>query len=331
MEHAIAAAIAAGQKVKGQTGPNPPVGCVLLNAAGDIIATGSTAPVGGAHAEVAALQVAGARARGATAVVTLEPCNHTGRTGPCSHALVDAGVSKVVYLTSDPNPVAAGGAQYLREHGVEVELRATPVDALVPWLHAVQTKRPFVTLKIAQTLDGFSAAVDGTSKWITGTQARRYVHADRITRDAIIIGTGTAIADNPSLTARTDQGDLIPGAQPTRVVIGTRDVSQHAHNLSELGYQQFPGMELALASLFEAGCYDVLVEGGAHLVGSFLQAGLADALAVYIAPKLLGGGQEVAQMQPVPTISYAHEFNLTGIKQLGEDVLINYRKQNLRV
>lgn len=326
MEHAVAAAIAAGEKAAGQTSPNPPVGCVLVHDSGQIIASGSTEPPGGAHAEVSALLQAGENARGATAVVTLEPCNHTGRTGPCSHALLHAGVRKVIYLNSDPNKTASGGAQYLREHGVEVEYRPTYVAALQPWLHAVRYKRPFVTLKMAQTLDGFSAAVDGTSQWITGESARRYVHQDRIRRDAIIVGTGTAIADNPSLTARQDNGILLPGKQPTRVVIGSRNVEHVASNLVQRGFEQYAGINQALETLYDAGSYDVLVEGGPRLAGSFLRAGLVDALSVYLAPKLLGGGRKIAEMQPVATLSKAYEFSLVSTRTFDQDVLLEYQR-----
>lgn len=220
-----AAALRAGDAVRGTTSPNPPVGCALFSPDGALIATGGTSPAGGAHAEINALRAAGDRARGATAVVTLEPCNHTGRTGPCSQALVDAHITRLVYLTKDPNPQAAGGADYLERHGVEVIYALQRVDALQPWLTSVARGRPSVTLKYAASLDGLTAAPDGTSKWITGEDARRHVHADRAVRDAIVVGTGTAIADNPSLTARRGDGTLME-TQPRRVVVGTRAVPE---------------------------------------------------------------------------------------------------------
>ena len=167
-----AAALRAGDAVRGTTSPNPPVGCALFSPDGALIATGGTSPAGGAHAEINALRAAGDRARGATAVVTLEPCNHTGRTGPCSQALVDAHITRLVYLTKDPNPQAAGGADYLERHGVEVIYALQRVDALQPWLTSVARGRPSVTLKYAASLDGLTAAPDGTSKWITGDEAR---------------------------------------------------------------------------------------------------------------------------------------------------------------
>jgi len=232
---ALAAALSSGAEVRGRTSPNPPVGAAILDRNGELVGRGATQPAGGPHAEVMALREAGERARGGTAVVTLEPCNHTGRTGPCSQALVDAGVDTVYYCQPDPNPVATGGATFLRENGVNAECLDHEVEALVPWLTAVRRNRPSVTLKFAQTLDGFTAALDGSSQWITGPEARRHVHGDRSRRDAIIIGTGTAIADNPSLTAR--DGDRELPVQPRRVVIGGRSLTGHAGNLHRLGFE----------------------------------------------------------------------------------------------
>ena len=207
---ALAAAHKAGDTVRGSTSPNPPVGAVLVTATGEICGIGATEPPGERHAEIVAVEHAGAAARGAHAVVTLEPCNHFGRTGPCAQALIDAGVASVHYVHADPNAIAAGGAEKLRAAGIPVfHLGAAGPDEgeihndeLRPWLHATAMGRVHVTLKFAQSVDGFSAAIDGSSQWITGTAARERVHLDRSKRDAIIIGTGTALADNPSLTAR---------------------------------------------------------------------------------------------------------------------------------
>ena len=287
---AIAAAIEAGESVRGTTSPNPPVGCALIDASGELIATGATSPAGGPHAEINALRDAGERARGATAVVTLEPCNHTGRTGPCSQALVEAGIARVVYFTADPNDAAAGGAEYLRSHGVEVDFQPVRIAALQPWLRSVRHNRPSVTLKFASTLDGFTAATDGTSKWITGDEARELAHEDRAKLDAIIVGTGTAIADDPSLTARFPDGTL-RGHQPRRVVVGTREVPEG--NLTRLGFEQYATPEEALEALWATGARDVLVEGGATLAASFLELDLVDAVQAYIAPALLGADELV--------------------------------------
>ncbi|WP_437177614.1 bifunctional diaminohydroxyphosphoribosylaminopyrimidine deaminase/5-amino-6-(5-phosphoribosylamino)uracil reductase RibD [Corynebacterium stercoris] len=323
---AASAAILAGESVRGRTSPNPPVGCALVDASGELIATGATEPAGGAHAEAVALREAGERARGATAVVTLEPCNHTGRTGPCSHALVEAGVGEVVYLTADPNPLAAGGADFLREHGVAVQHMPIRVGALQPWLHAVRRGRPCVTWKFAATLDGFTAAADGTSQWITGAESRELVHEDRATRDAIIVGTGTALADDPSLTARHPDGSLY-AHQPRRVVVGSRAVPTGT-NLDRLGYEQYATPEEALAALWESGARDVLLEGGAGLAQSFLSAGLVDMVQAYLAPALLGAGRGVLGGPVAATLAEAHRFTRTLVRPVGDDVLIELERSD---
>lgn len=320
---AISAAIEAGESVRGTTSPNPPVGCALVDASGALIATGATSPAGGPHAEVNALREAGERARGATAVVTLEPCNHTGRTGPCSQALVEAGITRVVYLTADPNDAAAGGAEYLRAHGVEVDFQPVRVAALQPWLRSVRHNRPSVTLKFASTLDGFTAATDGTSKWITGDTARELVHEDRAKLDAIIVGTGTAIADDPSLTARFPDGTL-RGHQPRRVVIGSREIPEG--NLTRLGFEQYATPQEALTALWNTGARDVLVEGGATLAASFLELDLVDAVQAYIAPALLGAGRGVLDRSIAGTIADARRFRTTFVRPVGNDVFIEMER-----
>ena len=318
----VDAAVSAGDAVRGTTSPNPPVGCALVDDHGTVVATGATSPAGGPHAEINALRSAGERARGAMAVVTLEPCNHTGRTGPCSHALVRAGIARVVYLTADPFQPAAGGADYLRDHGVEVEYRPMRVAALQPWLRSVANGRPSVTLKFAATLDGFTAAVDGTSQWITGADARALVHHDRAIRDAIVVGTGTAIADNPSLTARRLDGTLY-ASQPRRVVVGKRDVPEG--NLTRLGFEQYVSPEEALAALWDAGARDVLIEGGATLAAGFVELGVVDAVP-YVAPALLGQGRGVLDRAVAQTIAEAKRFHTTSVRQIGDDVLIEMEK-----
>ena len=319
----FSAAIETGESVRGATSPNPPVGCALISASGELIATGATSPAGGPHAEVNALREAGERAQGATAVVTLEPCNHTGRTGPCSEALVEAGIRRVVYFTADPNEAAAGGADYLRAHGVEVNFQPVRVAALQPWLRSVRLGRPSVTLKFASTLDGFTAAADGTSKWITGEDARELVHADRAKLDAIIVGTGTAIADNPSLTARFPGGTLREH-QPRRVVVGSREVPEG--NLTRLGFEQYATPAEALEALWETGARDVLVEGGAALAASFLELDLVDAVHAYIAPALLGAGRGVLDHAIAGTIADARRFRTTLVRPVGNDVFIEMER-----
>lgn len=323
---ALEAAITAGESVRGTTSPNPPVGAAILDRQGNLVGTGGTAPAGGPHAEIVALHEAGDRAEGGTAVVTLEPCNHTGRTGPCSEALVAAGIEFVYYCHPDPDPKAGGGADHLRRQGVGVEQISRDVETLRPWLTAVRRNRPHVTLKFAQTLDGFTAALDGTSRWITGDEARRHVHLDRTKRDAVIIGTGTAIADNPSLTAR-DGEDHLP-TQPRRVVIGGRSLTGHARNLHHLGFEQYRGIPEALWQLWDSGARDVLVEGGAHLASGFIESGTVDAIQAYIAPTLLGQGRSVLTEAVGLTLADAAQFNLRNVTRLGNDVLLELTRKD---
>ncbi|WP_275433131.1 bifunctional diaminohydroxyphosphoribosylaminopyrimidine deaminase/5-amino-6-(5-phosphoribosylamino)uracil reductase RibD [Corynebacterium imitans] len=325
VEAGIAAAISAGESVRGTTSPNPPVGCAIIDASGHLIAVGATSPAGGAHAEVNALAAAGDRAQGATAIVTLEPCAHTGRTGPCTHALIQAGVAQVIYLTKDPNPEAAGGAEVLRRAGVQVAYEPREVVALGAWWASISMQRPAVTWKYAATLDGFTAAADGTSKWITGEAARAHVHLDRARRDAIIVGTGTALADDPQLTARRLDGELYP-TQPERVVVGAREITG---NLARLGFTQYPDPATALAALWERGARDVLVEGGASLALSFVNAGLVDRIQAYVAPALLGAGRGVLHGPLATTISEAQRYRIERVTQLGEDVLVEMARKDL--
>ncbi|WP_432975449.1 bifunctional diaminohydroxyphosphoribosylaminopyrimidine deaminase/5-amino-6-(5-phosphoribosylamino)uracil reductase RibD [Dactylosporangium sp. CA-233914] len=218
-------AIALARLSLGETSPNPNVGCVIVSPGGEVVGEGRTAPAGGPHAEVRAIAAAGERARGATAYVTLEPCDHTGRTGPCSRALVAAGVARVVVGVADPNPLAAGGAETLRSAGVVVDmgsvLHELAHDAMEGWLTAVSRGTPYVIWKFAATLDGRSAAADGTSKWITSPDARADVHRLRAGVDAIIAGIGTVLADDPQLTVRSPEGEPAP-RQPLRVVVAGR-------------------------------------------------------------------------------------------------------------
>lgn len=329
IDKALRTAMSAGWEVRGTTSPNPPVGAVIVSTAGEIVGTGATQPAGGAHAEVQALAEAVGRTDGATAVVTLEPCRHTGRTGPCTQALIEAGIQEVYYLHSDPNPEAGGGAEALREAGVNVTQLSAPEgtpDALIPWLKSVQLGRPHVTLKFAQTIDGFTAAADGTSQWITGEMARQYVHEDRAHRDAIIIGTGTALTDNPSLTARFPDGSQREH-QPRRVVIGRRrlaDVGENASNLNRLGFEQYAKIDEALQELYASGARDVLVEGGAGLASGFMNAGLVDWVQVYQAPLLLGEGISVLAHPLTNTLKGAARFSRGQVVALGDDLLINY-------
>lgn len=309
------------------TGGNPQVGCVLLDAQGVTVAEGWHRGAGTPHAEVDALSKL-ASAAGLTAVVTLEPCNHTGRTGPCSEALIAAGVGRVVYSVADPSPTAGGGAERLRQAGVEVigGVGATETtEFLHAWLTATRLGRPYVTVKWASSLDGRAAADDGTSQWITGTTSRQRVHEQRAQSDAIIVGTGTVLADDPTLTARGDGGELLPH-QPLPVVIGERAIPEHA-KLRERPFLHADSrdLEAVLAQLYARGIRRAYLEGGPTLASAFIAAGLVDEYAIYLAPRLLGGPRLALGDIGVGTIGDARNLHITGIENLGEDLLVTAR------
>lgn len=308
---------------------NPRVGCVILDRDGTIIAEGWHRGKGTAHAEVMALSaLAGTeRARGATAVVTLEPCNHTGATGPCSAALIDAGIARVVYSASDPGNSSAGGATRLRAAGVDVVggLERERTEAFLrPWLTAVRRGRPFVTAKWASSLDGRAAAADGTSQWITGPSAREDVHRRRSEHGAIVVGTGTVLADDPSLTARDGNNGLYR-EQPLPVVIGSRAIPEGSRVLSHpAGSLAYPTNDLdsVLADLYHRGIREVFIEGGPTLTSAFVAAGLVDEFLVYLAPTLLGGGRLSITDVGVGTIGEQIRLETVSVELLGDDILV---------
>ncbi len=310
------------------TGPNPRVGCVVLAADGEVLAEGWHRGAGTAHAEVDALsRLPGGGARGATAVVTLEPCNHTGRTGPCALALIEAGISRVVYAVSDPGHESSGGADRLRAHGIDVlsGLLETEVSAFLDdWLTAARLGRPFVTLKWASSLDGRAAADDGTSRWITGPEARQDVHRRRAAADAIIVGTGTALSDDPALTARDAAGALLPG-QPLPVVIGGRaipaDALLRSHPRAPLFFATHD-LSAVLADLHGRGIRHAFIEGGPTLASAFVAAGLVDEYLVYLAPTLLGGGRLALGAIGVTGIDGQRRLTIEHCDRLGEDLLL---------
>jgi diaminohydroxyphosphoribosylaminopyrimidine deaminase/5-amino-6-(5-phosphoribosylamino)uracil reductase len=312
----------------GPRGINPQVGAVLLAPDGRMLAEGWHRGAGTPHAEVDALsKVSPHDVRGATAVVTLEPCNHTGRTGPCSEALVAAGIARVVYAVSDPGAHSSGGAARLRAAGVDVEpdlLADEAEELLESWLAAQRLGRPHVTVKWAQSLDGRAAASDGTSQWITGPEARADVHRRRACADAIVAGIGTVLADDPALTARNADGSLLAD-QPAPVVLGAREVPEAAAlRRHPRPFLQFRGDDLSavLADLGARGVQRVFVEGGPAVAASFVRAGLADELLVYIAPVLLGGDMLALRDIGVRTIDDARRLTVTRLEPLGDDLLI---------
>ncbi|GGG09370.1 bifunctional diaminohydroxyphosphoribosylaminopyrimidine deaminase/5-amino-6-(5-phosphoribosylamino)uracil reductase [Rhodococcoides trifolii] len=324
---AMRLAAEASENARGSSTPNPPVGAVILNAVGDVVGVGHTSPAGGPHAEVNALRAAGEFARGGTAVVTLEPCNHTGRTGPCTRALIEAGVASVVFALADPNPVASGGAETLTAAGVHVtdglDADAVAAGPLRAWLHRQRSGRPHVTWKYASSLDGRIAAADGTSRWITGPEARAHVHSERAKVDAVIVGTGTVLADDPWLTARLPDGSLAP-RQPVRVVVGEREIPPAARILdgsAETRLVRSHDPHAVLAALSDLG--DVVLEGGPTVVGAFLSADLVDRVTAYIAPVILGSGPAVSAEAGVGTIADALRFRRESVRTFGPDTLIS--------
>jgi diaminohydroxyphosphoribosylaminopyrimidine deaminase / 5-amino-6-(5-phosphoribosylamino)uracil reductase len=318
----------------GPVGVNPRVGCVILDADGELAGEGRHEGAGTAHAEVVALARAGTRARGGTAVVTLEPCNHTGRTGPCSQALLDAGVVRVVYGREDDVAPAAGGAAHLAAAGVETTLVADDdlrlrCDALVTdWALARRLGRPVVTWKLASTLDGRVAAADGTSRWITSAAARADVHRLRAEHDTVLVGTGTALVDDPALTVRMADG--VPTArQPLRAVMGRRALPAGSRLARALENPLTAGSVLlldtrepkdALQQLWDAGRRHVLLEGGPTLAAAFWRAGLVDRLITYVAPVLLGAGAAAVADLGIATIADAARLRLDDVTQVGTDV-----------
>lgn len=324
---AMRLAVEHAEKVKGATYPNPPVGAVILDRAGRVVGVGGTEPAGHAHAEVVALRRAGGLAAGGTAVVTLEPCNHHGKTPPCVDALLAAGVAQVVYAVADPNPAAAGGAARLAAAGVRVlgglHAELVRTGTLREWLHKQRTGLPHVTWKYATSIDGRSAAADGSSQWITSEAARTDLHRRRAAADAIVVGTGTVLIDNPTLTARHPDGTLAD-RQPLRVVVGRRDLSADANVLNDdsrtmLIRTHDPAEVLgALADRT-----DVLLEGGPTLAGAFLRAGVIDRILAYVAPILLGGPITAVDDVGVANIARALRWRFDGVQRVGPDLLLS--------
>lgn len=312
----------------GPRGLNPQVGAVLLSPAGEVLAEGYHRGAGTPHAEVDALsQLTPGAARGATAVVTLEPCNHTGRTGPCAVALLEAGVERVVYALDDPTDAATGGADRLRGGGVDVEAgleRDAAADLVHDWVHLQRTGRPVVTVKWAQSLDGRAAADDGSSQWITGPAARRDVHERRAAADAILAGTGTVRADDPALTARADDGSLLPD-QPVPVIVGESpiapDAAVHRHPREPLFFAT-RDLAAVLDDLGSRGIQRIFVEGGPTLESALVRDGLADEVLVYVAPVLLGGSRLALGDVGVPTIDAARRLEVASIDVLGDDIRV---------
>lgn len=320
---AMSRALELAQSPEVPLGPNPRVGCVLLDSSGETVAEGYHRGAGTPHAEADALDRAGESARGTTAVVTLEPCSHTGRTGPCTQALIDAGVVRVVFAQADPNPAASGGAQVLSTGGVETEggLLADEARAVNRvWSFAVEQRRPFVTWKLATTLDGRSAAADGTSRWITTEPARDDVHRLRSQCDVILAGTGTVLADDPELTARDTNGEQV-GHQPLRVVMGLSELSaglRVLNDAAETVVLRTHDPAEALDALYQRDRQHVLLEGGPTLAAAFLRARLVDEIVAYVAPALLGSGTSAVADLGITTLDDIVRLDVHDVTTVGE-------------
>ncbi|MBY0441611.1 MAG: bifunctional diaminohydroxyphosphoribosylaminopyrimidine deaminase/5-amino-6-(5-phosphoribosylamino)uracil reductase RibD [Mycobacteriaceae bacterium] len=327
LDEAMHLAVQHADHVKGTTYPNPPVGAVILDPHGRVVGVGSTEPAGGAHAEVMALRRAGRLAVGGIAVVTLEPCNHYGKTPPCVNALLEARVASVVYAVSDPNAIAGGGGVRLAAAGVQVRsgVLAELVSAgpLREWLHKQRTGLPHVTWKYATSIDGRSAAADGSSQWISSEAARANLHRRRAVADAIIVGTGTVLADNPALTARLPDGGLAQ-RQPLRVVVGMRDIPGEAQVLNDdsrtMVIRTHDPQEVLKALSDRT---DVLLEGGPTLAGVFLRAGVIDRIVAYVAPILLGGPISAVDDVGVSNIAKALRWRFDAVERVGPDLLLS--------
>jgi diaminohydroxyphosphoribosylaminopyrimidine deaminase/5-amino-6-(5-phosphoribosylamino)uracil reductase len=311
------------------TSPNPWVGAVLVTADGRAF-TGATERPGGRHAEVVALERAragGADLEGSTLVVTLEPCAHHGRTPPCTDALLGAGVGRVVVALEDPDPQVAGrGIAVLRAAGVDVEVGVAATEAerqLAPYLTHRRTGRPWVTLKLAATLDGRTAAADGSSRWITGPEARADVHRLRSEHDAVLVGAGTVRADDPALTVRH-----VPGRDPLRVVLGRVPAAARVHPALELSGP----LPEVLADLAGRGVVTLLVEGGARVAHAFHHAGLVDRYVLYLAPALMGGsdGAPLFAGPGVVSVAALRRGRLLGVRRIGDDIRVDLAGSSVR-
>ncbi|MDP7720999.1 bifunctional diaminohydroxyphosphoribosylaminopyrimidine deaminase/5-amino-6-(5-phosphoribosylamino)uracil reductase RibD [Mycobacterium sp. TY814] len=327
IEEAMKLAIEHSYQVKGTTYPNPPVGAVIVDQEGRVVGVGATQPAGGDHAEVIALRRAGGLAAGGIAVITMEPCNHYGKTPPCVNALIEARVGTVIYALNDPNGIAGGGAGRLTAAGLQVRsgIMADQVAAgpLREWLFKQRTGFPHVTWKYATSIDGRSAAADGSSQWISSEAARADLHRRRAIADAIIVGTGTVLADNPTLTARLPDGSLAP-QQPLRVVVGRRDIPPEANVLNDdsrtMVIRTREPIEVLRAL---ADRTDVLLEGGPTLAGAFLRAGAINRILAYVAPILLGGPVTAVDDVGVSSMSHALRWQFDSVEQVGPDLLLS--------
>ncbi len=321
-------AIALSENGCGRTAPNPIVGAVIVATDGSVIAEGfhnrNQSPD---HAEVVALKIAGDKSRGATMYVTLEPCNHTGTTGPCTQAIIEAGIKSVVYAVSDPNPAAAGGASALIAAGIEVVAGVGQEEAAYSnraWLTKIIKGRPFITWKVAATLDGKVAAMDGTSQWITNEESRADVQKVRRSVDAIMVGTQTVIADNPHLVPRDGSVEN----NPLRIVCGTQELPKDADVFDSAAPTKViasKDLEVIAAELLATGVNHILLESGPTLATAMLKAEMLDELMFYQGASLLGAGKSFVADLGVLTIEKAVSMQRISTETFGDDIKSVYR------
>jgi diaminohydroxyphosphoribosylaminopyrimidine deaminase/5-amino-6-(5-phosphoribosylamino)uracil reductase len=355
----MALALAEARRARGTTSPNPAVGAVVVND-GQIVGRGYTQPPGGPHAEIVALRAAGSRARGAAMYITLEPCNVYGRTGPCTRAIIDAGIAEVHCAVVDPDPRVRGrGIAELRAAGVRVTTgtgAAAAADHHADFIVHRLLGRPLVVVKFAASLDGRIAAVSGDARWVSGPQARAWVHRQRAVLDAIMVGSGTVLADDPLLTARPDDaGAPLPVRQPLRVVVDSRGrIPTHARVLGpeapvlvattavsppawrtalaargaevlvlSCGPDGRVDLGALLTALGRRGVMSVLVEGGATLLGALFDAALVDKVHAVIAPVVIGGDAPAAVGgRGAWSMAEAHRLQDVTIERMGSDTVI---------
>ncbi len=350
-------ALSLAEKARGKTLPNPMVGAVITQN-GKVVGQGYHRGPGSAHAEIVAIKSAGVKTKGATIYVTLEPCCHSGRTGPCTEAIIEAGIKKIVYACKDLNPLVNGrGAQALRRSGLKVENGLMKNEAIrlnEVYFNAIKNRRPFVTLKIAQTIDGRIATLSGDSKWITGKDARVFAHKLRSENEAVLVGLGTVKADNPSLTTRHLQGNnpyrivvseslefpksckLIANNKDHKTIIATtkRSLNEYSKNKKTNGLtfweiKKSGKNRLNLADILQKayafGIHSILVEGGSLVATSFLKAKLVDKLVVITAPLFLGSGLNSIGNLKIGAIKNAIKFKNYSRFQCGQDqVFVGY-------
>ena len=335
MDHTVAMqrAIALAEKGLGKTAPNPIVGAVIIDAAGNVVGEGFHDRVNSPdHAEVVAIKAASAQTKGATIVISLEPCNHSGNTGACVQAIIDAGITTVVFAVADPNPVAAGGADALRAAGVTVIeglLKDEAAFSNRAWLMKIKKNRPFFTWKVAATLDGKVAAADGTSKWITNEVSRADVQVLRRQADAILVGTNTVIADNPHLIPRGEFAGY--AGNPIRVVCGEQELPKDSavfDSSAQTLVVKSKDLDVLVEKLNELGINHVFVEAGPTLASAMVDHCLMDELVIYQAPTFLGTGKHFFAFDYPTTITDQMRMDHISTQVLDGDVKSIYRIRN---